>query len=48
VLKDVKPGEALKAIGKAAGEVAQRSQRVGEVAAEVQKASDAIGNGTKR
>jgi len=43
----VKPDEALKAIGKAAGQVAQRSQRVGEVASEVQKASDAI-NGGKR
>jgi hypothetical protein len=38
----VKPEEALKTIGKAAGEVAQRSERIGAVASEVQKASDAI------
>ena len=38
----VKPDEALKTIGKAAGEVAQRSQRIGAVASEVQKASDAL------
>jgi hypothetical protein len=38
----VKPDEALKTIGKAAGEVAQRSERIGAVASEVQKASDAL------
>jgi hypothetical protein len=43
-----KPDEALKALGKAAGEVAQRSQRVGEVASEVQNASDAIGGSAKK
>ncbi len=41
-MPDVKPDSALKSIGKAAGEVAQRSHRVGEVAAEVEKASKAI------
>lgn len=41
-MPDVKPDSALKGIGKAAGEVAQRSRRVGEVAAEVEKASNAI------
>lgn len=38
----VKPDEALKTIGKAAGEVAQRSERIGAVASEVQKASDTL------
>ena len=38
----VKPDDALKTIGKAAGEVAQRSERIGAVASEVQKASDAL------
>ena len=42
-----KPDSALKTIGNAAGEVAERSQRVGQVAAEVQKASDAIANSKK-
>ena len=41
-MPDVKPDSALKSIGKAAGEVAQRSQRVGAVASEVEKASNAI------
>jgi hypothetical protein len=41
-MPDVKPDAALKSIGKAAGAVAQRSHRVGEVAAEVEKASSAI------
>ena len=41
-MPDVKPDSALKSIGKAAGEVAQRSHRVGDVAAEVEKASNAI------
>ena len=41
-MPDVKPDAALKSIGKAAGTVAQRSQRVGAVAAEVEKASNAI------
>ncbi len=40
--KDFKPDSALKAIAKAAGEVAQRSHRVGDVATEVQKASDTL------
>jgi hypothetical protein len=42
-----KPDSALKSIGSAAGEVAERSQRLGQVAAEVQKASDAIANSKK-
>jgi hypothetical protein len=42
-----KPDSALKTIGSAAGEVAERSERVGKVAAEVQKASDAIANSKK-
>ena len=41
-MPDVKPDSALKAIGNAAGEVAQRSHRVGDVASEVEKASKAI------
>jgi len=41
-MPDVKPDAALKSIGKAAGAVAQRSHRVGEVAAELEKASNAI------
>jgi hypothetical protein len=42
-----KPDSALKSIGSAAGEVAERSQRLGQVASEVQKASDAIANSKK-
>jgi hypothetical protein len=38
----IKPEEALKKVGSAAGEVADRSQRVGQVAAEIQKASDSM------
>jgi hypothetical protein len=38
----IKPDQALKKVGNAAGEVAERSQRVGAVASEIQKASDAI------
>jgi hypothetical protein len=38
----IKPDEALKKVGSAAGEVADRSQRVGQVAAEIQKASDSL------
>ena len=38
----VKPDDALKTIGKAAGEVAHRSERIGAVASEVQKASDSL------
>jgi len=45
-MPQVKPDSALRSIGKAAGEVAQRSHRVGDVASEVQKASDAIGKRT--
>jgi hypothetical protein len=41
-MPDVKPDSALKSISKAAGDVAERSHRVGNVASEVQKASDAI------
>jgi hypothetical protein len=40
-----KPDSALRAVGNAAGEVADRSHRVGQVAEQVQKASDAIANG---
>jgi hypothetical protein len=40
-MPDIKPDSALKSIGKAAGELAQRSPRVGDVAAEVEKASNA-------
>ena len=39
-----KPDSALKTVSHAAGEVAERSQRVGEVASAVQMASDAITN----
>ena len=39
---NIKPDEALKTIGKAAGQVADRSQRVGHVASQVQQASEAI------
>jgi hypothetical protein len=39
-----KPDSVLKTIGSAAGEVAERSERVGQVATEVQKASAAITN----
>lgn len=42
-----KPGPALDAVGKAAGTVAERSRRLGEMASEVQKASDAIGSRSK-
>ena len=45
-MPDVKPDAALKSIGKAASEVAQRSQRVGELAAEVEKASSALSKKT--
>ena len=41
-MPEIKPDSALKSIGKAAGEVAQRSHQVGDVAAEVEKASKAI------
>jgi hypothetical protein len=41
-MPDVKPDSALKTLGNAAGEVAQRSHRVGDVASEVEKASKAI------
>jgi hypothetical protein len=42
-MPDVKPDSALKNLSKAAGEVAQRSRQVGDVASEVEKASKAIG-----
>ena len=41
-MPDVKPDKALKSLSKAAGDVAQRSKRVGDVAAEVEKASKAM------
>jgi hypothetical protein len=41
-MPDVKPDSTLKSVSKAAGEVAKRSHRVGEVASEVEKASKAI------
>ena len=37
-----KPATVVKAVGNAAGQVADRSNRVGRIAAEVQKASKAI------
>ena len=40
------PGKLLEGVGKAAGKVAERSDQVGRVAADVQRASDAI-NGNK-
>jgi hypothetical protein len=43
-----KPGTMVKAVGSAAGQVADRSTRLGQIAAEVQKASDAIANGSDR
>jgi hypothetical protein len=43
-----KPGAVAKAVGNAAGEVAERSRQVGQVASEVQKASDAIGGNGKQ
>ena len=39
-----KPATVVQAVGNAAGQVADRSNRLGQIAAEVQKASDAIGN----
>ena len=39
-----KPGAVVKAVGNAAGQVADGSNRLGQIAAEVQKASNAIGN----
>jgi hypothetical protein len=42
-----KPDSALKGVSRAAGTLAERSRRVGEVASEVQKASEAIGNRSK-
>jgi hypothetical protein len=41
-MNGVKPDSALKSIGKAAGDVAQRSHRIGDVASEVEKASKAM------
>jgi hypothetical protein len=40
-----KADEAVKAVGKAAGTVAERSRQVGDVASRVQKASDTINKG---
>jgi len=42
-----KPDSALKTISSAAGQVAERSEGVGQVAAQVQKASDALANSKK-
>lgn len=42
-----KPGPALKSIGQAAGTVAERSRRLGELASEVQKASEAMESRSK-
>jgi hypothetical protein len=42
-----KPDTAVRAVGSAAGEVARRSSRIGQVAAEVQKASEAIDGRSK-
>jgi hypothetical protein len=39
-----KPDEALKAIGSAAGQVSEKSRKLGQVADDVQRASDAINN----
>jgi hypothetical protein len=43
----IKADDALKRLGEAAGTVAQRSRQLGDVATEVQKASDAINNGKR-
>jgi hypothetical protein len=43
-----KPSTMLKAVGGAAGQVADRSTRLGQIAAEVQKASDAIADSSDR
>jgi len=40
-----KPDEAVKAVGKAAGTVAERSRQVGEVASRVERASNTIKKG---
>jgi hypothetical protein len=42
-----KPDSALKAVGNAAGTVADRSHRLGQVATEVQKASDTLAKSKK-
>ena len=39
-----KPATVVKAVGNAAGQVADRSNRIGRIAADVQRASDAIGS----
>jgi hypothetical protein len=44
---NIKADDALKRLGEAAGTVAQRSRQLGDVATEVQKASDAINNGKR-
>ena len=43
-----KPGTMVKAVGSAAGQVADRSTRLGQIAGEVQKASNAIANASDR
>jgi hypothetical protein len=42
-----KPDTAVRAVGSAAGEVARHSGRIGQIAAEVQKASQAIDGRSK-
>ena len=42
-----KPATVVKAVGNAAGQVADRSNRLGQIAADVQRASDAIGNNSE-
>ena len=39
-----KPDQALKAIGSAASQVSEKSRKVGQVADDVQRASDALNN----
>jgi len=43
-MPNVKPDQAIKGLSKAAETLAERSQRVGEVASRVQKASEALNN----
>jgi len=42
-----RPDAAVRAVGSAAGEVARRSSRIGQIASEVQKASEAIDDRSK-
>jgi hypothetical protein len=43
IKKAPKPGAVAKAVGDAAGKVAERSRQVGQVADDVRRASDAVG-----